>query len=670
MHDETDSRAQDCVIIFPPQWSPFQPPLSLPSLTGWLRRAGFAVRGIDANISFYHWLFTEKAIELLKEHLRSSPIPDNERLGCEAIFASAADFKADVTRVQTLTRTPSGAEKDAVKAHFLFINSFDLFLGAVSKALGSITISPVGLELAGGVYSETALQHFANNPPAILEVFAQDFLSQQVLPHSPNLIGLSCIGQEQLPFTLLLGRILKAQSSASIVVGGTILSRIYERGVLPLHWFGRYFDIVVRNEGEKPAEALLWNLRRYGCAADKNVPGIVYLDRGLGVIATEPSIPLKPEELPVPYFGDLPLESYLSSEVTLPVLASRGCYWGKCEFCHHGMVYGEKYTAYETEAVLRTISSHSKLYGVRQYSFNDEAIPPKIVRRMGEIFPAKADSQWAFTGLVKFEKFYSKSDWENLWRIGFRSLYVGLESASERVLKLMHKPNSKMTIQRNLAEAADAGIWMHCFLFFGFPGEAEEDARETFEFILQNSAIIGSFGCGQFSLEHNAPIFRHLADFPIIVNRSTSDLDVYYSYRVSEGVSAKRASEWTERLNAEALQIPKYAASTWIPREHLLTLLAQMSVQKLTDIGTVLVSESGIPPGSSVREIFSLAYPDAPDSVTIAINRANRRVFKVSGVSADVFRLIHERDVALSVVRDEGRLFYERIVGTPKDRVG
>jgi radical SAM superfamily enzyme YgiQ (UPF0313 family) len=541
-------------------------------------------------------------------------------------------------------------------------------LAAVSKALGTLTISPVSFELDGGAYSEAALQSFADQPPAIMEKFAQHFIESQILPLKPRLVGLSCIGQEQLPFTLLFGRLIKQLANVPVIVGGTILARIYERGVLPVRWFERYFDIVVRNEGERPAEALLLNNRYHGCASGPNVPGIIYADTNLRrLIATEPSLPLRPQELPVPDFSDLPLNDYFSNEITLPVLASRGCYWGKCEFCHHGMVYGEKYAAYDAGLVLSTIESHAEVYGVRNFSFNDEAIPPKIARKVGEIFPPEGKSGWAFTGLIKFEKFYVKSDFENLRRIGFRSMYVGLESASERVLKLMHKPNHKSTLINNLRDATESGIWMHCFLFFGFPGELEEDAQETFQFIIDNSSVIGSFGCGEFSLEHNAPIFRHLAHFPIKVDLTSSDLNVYYKYTVSEGITARRASEWTAKLNAEALKIPKYFASSWIPREHLLSLLSQMPSEKLVDLGQELLLLDGIPPNSSAREVFSLDQSNIRKFGLVVVNRANRRVFKVEGAASVLLQVFHANDLPLSLIRDEGKTFYQRIVGTPKD---
>jgi hypothetical protein len=44
---------------------------------------------------------------------------------------------------------------------------------------------------------------------------------------------------------------------------------------------------------------------------------------------------------------------------------------------------------------------------------------------------------------------------------------------------------------------------------------------------------------------------------------------------VSDGISAERAEELAAQLNEDARKRPKYFASAWIPREHLLSLLAR-----------------------------------------------------------------------------------------------
>lgn len=648
----------DMLLLFPPQWSPFQPPLSLPSLAAWLTREGFSVRALDANVDLYHWLYTDTSVSHCRELIRHSSRSSAEKIAQSAILESAPDFAADIRKLQRLHLSEGVSKDTIIRGHFLAINSMEIFLETISSIAGKFAISPFSFTTEAGDYNSVAIQELLDDPPSLLATFVEEYITTRVGPLHPRSLGISCIGLEQLFCSLLFGKYAKQKLNIPVAIGGTIFSRIFERGAVPTGWFGRYFDIIVRNEGEIPASLLLDNLVNDRNLTE-NVPGIVYLNAN-GLEATPPCAPLKPGQLPMPNFDDLPLDRYVTNSVSLPLLSSRGCYWGKCEFCHHGMVYGDKYGSYEAETVLATVEHYAQRYGAKDFAFNDEAIPPKIARTIGNIFPSSSVTSWAFTGLIKFERFFKESDFVNLRRIGFRSLYVGLESASERVLELMRKPNKKSTIVQNLTDATKAGIWMHCFLFFGFPGETEEDASETYDFVLENEDIIGSFGCGTFSLEHNAPIFRHLEDFPVQLKPfSETSVNVYYTYQTRNGISVERAEYWANRLNEDARKKPKYFAAAWIPREHLLSLLQSMSPEELVSAGNLLCLAGGISSTASTKEVFSRVEQD---EAIVAINRSSQRVLRIEGASAVLFRLIYDEDLPLNVLQQQGQPFYEMLV--------
>src|SRR5947209_5647657 len=90
----------DLSLIFVPQWSPFQPALSLPSLSAWLKRATFDVTSVDANILFYEWLFSDDCAELLQERAESSPAGIAARAAFHALFANVAVFRDDLHRLR------------------------------------------------------------------------------------------------------------------------------------------------------------------------------------------------------------------------------------------------------------------------------------------------------------------------------------------------------------------------------------------------------------------------------------------------------------------------------------------------------------------------------------------------------------------------------------------
>jgi anaerobic magnesium-protoporphyrin IX monomethyl ester cyclase len=252
-----------------------------------------------------------------------------------------------------------------------------------------------------------------------------------------------------------------------------------------------------------------------------------------------------------------------------------------------------------------------------------------------------------FTGLIKFEKYFDLQDFENAYRIGFRSLYVGLESASEHVLKLMRKNNTQETMKRNLRDSAAAGIWMHCFLFFGFPGERPEDANATIEFMLENANIVGSFGAGTFSLEHNAPIMKNLEKHGLRLKGSQSgDLDVYYDYEPESGLDAAEAVRFMKNMNSRGYQVEKYRVANWIPREHLLIMLSIFSIDELLANCARILSKRdfGLYPHASAE--ISLTVVDKEKDVIAIINRLNRTVIALRGPSGKLAQMNFSANLA------------------------
>jgi hypothetical protein len=217
---------------------------------------------------------------------------------------------------------------------------------------------------------------------------------------------------------------------------------------------------------------------------------------------------------------------------------------------------------------------------------------------------------------------------------------------------------------RNLTDAARAGIWMHCFLFFGFPGERESEAQETYDFIIDNIDIIGSFGCGTFALEHNAPIQKHLEEFDVRVGQAgLGDLDVYYTYEVDDGVGPDRALEWADALNTRTSDIRKYAAAAWVPREHLLCLLSRSSPEDLVDAGGRLLDEGFVTLDLPVSRVFSLMYPEVPGATAVLVNRIAGSFFQLPASLMPTFRMLCECDISLREIKQHNAQLFARITG-------
>src|SRR5215813_7510425 len=89
---ESSGRKMKVLLIFPPDWFPSEPYLSLPTLTAVLRQAGHTVLQIDINLEMYDWYFSE---DFLKKVLRRVP-QQLDRLRKLAKKRELAEWEMDV----------------------------------------------------------------------------------------------------------------------------------------------------------------------------------------------------------------------------------------------------------------------------------------------------------------------------------------------------------------------------------------------------------------------------------------------------------------------------------------------------------------------------------------------------------------------------------------------
>ena len=106
-------------------------------------------------------------------------------------------------------------------------------------------------------------------------------------------------------------------------------------------------------------------------------------------------------------------------------------------------------------------------------------------------------------------------------KAGCKALHYGLESASPRVSELMKKGINLALTEEILRNTKNAGILTHVWVIFGFPGELEEDAQITKDFVLKLHAagLLDSIEINAFSLTRFSPVGRHHCTVKILMKR-------------------------------------------------------------------------------------------------------------------------------------------------------
>ena len=134
---------------------------------------------------------------------------------------------------------------------------------------------------------------------------------------------------------------------------------------LPQSPLFQYFDSAVVYEGETAFVQLVSAVGAKRSLAE--VPNTIYKDE-TGVHTSPTSYAEDLATLPPPDFDGLPLEKYFVPTRILPYLATRGCYWGRCEFCDHGEGYTAGYRSKKIQDILADIQFLRDKYGTQALS--------------------------------------------------------------------------------------------------------------------------------------------------------------------------------------------------------------------------------------------------------------------------------------------------------------
>ncbi len=567
-------------LLFPPQWIPTQPYLSLPSLTAFLKANNCDVEQMDVNVSFYDHLLSKSGLSAFYE--RASLIfheLDSKKELSPGLLKQYAAVSSSILFGEYIIDEVDAAKK-LTRSKEGFYDIEELFR--------AFKILELGLKLASSAYYPTNLTFHAydmryscrSSKDVLLAIndreenlfidYFEKTTVPQVLKNKPGIVGISIINTSQIiPGLTLANLIKKADENIHINIGGSVFTRLINEISRNNELFS-VFDSVIVHEGETSLLSLIKHLNNENGLND--ISNLIYKKNGSEIKVN--SISSGGEDvnsLPAPCFDGLPLELYFSPELVLPVLSSRGCYWRRCTFCDHGYGYSGNYRPRNVELLYKDLETLKNKYQTSFFTFQDEGVAPKLIGALSDkIIENKLDISWLADS--RFETTFSSGFSSKLADAGCKMLYFGLESANERILSCMDKGIKKENVLKICKYCTEAGIWTHLFLIFGFPTETRDEARETMDFILQNTKIIKSMAFGSFQLTRHSRVYENPASFGVnkIIQNEGIDLSLWYEHEVARGISKRETDELIQKFYGE-LSLKYRDLPIWsnLDREHL-----------------------------------------------------------------------------------------------------
>jgi radical SAM family protein len=603
--EAASGRKMKVMLIFPPDWFPSEPYLSLPSLTAVLRKAGHTVIQKDVNLEMWDWYFSE---DFLKKVLRRVP-QQLDRLRKLSKKRELTDWEMDVQlalcditrqKIDDLIKKAEKAKAIVRGEVFYNIDQLEWAIQVFREVTQTISLvyaparicmPPMETDLSYKVFVSSEIMDAVQDQQVNVYRDVFDYIVKPVIEtEKPNVIGISIVLQQQIFSSMTFCALIKEHfPHIHVTIGGNTVTRL--RDVLPQSPLFQYFDSAVVYEGET---AFLQLVEAVGAKRDlAQVPNTIYKD-DQGIHESAISYAEDMAELPPPDFDGLPLSKYFVPTNVLPYLATRGCYWGRCEFCDHGEGYTAGYRSKKIQDVLADITYLRDKYGVRHFHFTDESYPPALFRKLARgLVESKMDIFW--TTHMRFEKsLIEDAVWEDAKNAGCRYLHFGYESGVERVLKLMDKATTTEVMTRHLKLTAEAGIWNHCMGFFGFPGETREEAWQSVEFLEQNKDHVHSLGFGTFDLGRHNPVAKHPERWGVTAYKNPQwDLALDYYFTVKEGMSIEEAERVFQEF--ERKHNPGWDLRLYI-REYIFLYICRFGLKKLPDLQYRAAKIQGVTP--------------------------------------------------------------------------
>ena len=420
------------LLIKPPYFSPWTPPLGISILKTFLEQQGYAVKCLDLNTDPDLWGMHHKYFGALQT-LESVHINDGYSklwwiLNAHMIAYANDASPADCARV---------------------------------------------LERVTPYYGITINQPIINT---LIPLIDQFFKRMKAVVNEIDLSRFSTVGTSTYttslgPSLFLLKHIKRAFPNIKTVMGGGVFADDLALESDNLHTLVRDYDFVdhiILGEGE----LLLLKLLE-GELADKRVISLAALSGKT----------LEMKEVPVPDFSDTNPGSYYH----LSIEGARSCPF-QCSFCSETIQWGE-YRKKPMNMFAEQVVDLAKRYQNNSFFMGDSLMNPYITPFATKLLEMNASI--LYDGYLRADKPVTHQNFVKLWAdSGCYRVRLGIESAAARVLDSMDKMTTPKVISDVLKTLANEGIRTTTYWIVGFPGETEEDFQETCDFISEHHRFI------------------------------------------------------------------------------------------------------------------------------------------------------------------------------------
>jgi radical SAM superfamily enzyme YgiQ (UPF0313 family) len=360
----------------------------------------------------------------------------------------------------------------------------------------------------------------------------------EIINNKPRYVGFSLQGTFD-PYSRAIRKQIKKLTKLPIIVGGAFTPFI-DLKKIDKYFFEEYFDYLVVGPGEHALPFLIKALEDN--KDPEGISNVLYKKNG-EIKCNDLKNIRNLDNLPFPDYTQFDLDLYLTPNRILPLQTARGCSWRKCSFCSHHKIYHDNYVSFSVERVLDIIQYLQSLYDCSHFVFNDEELPHKRAKLIGEAILNKNIKNISIYSYGRMTKGYNNNRLLSLLRnAGFVTIAWGMESGCQRIVDLMNKGTDLTTMSQILKKSSKNKISNLCFIMFGFPGETLKEAEQTIEFLKNHANYINEIICDIFYLSPYAPVKINPEKWGVKIKENGS-------YSVESGMSCEDSKKFYRKFN-------------------------------------------------------------------------------------------------------------------------
>lgn len=321
-------------------------------------------------------------------------------------------------------------------------------------------------------------------------------------------------------------------------------------------YFRNNIGFVICGEAEFTLTELARSLLRDASMRPENIAGLAFSDRGVIRTTRKRALLKDLDALPIAAWDLVDLDRYREvwrtkhGYFSLNISTTRGCPF-HCNWCAKPL-YGQVYNSRSPQSVVNEMKFLRATARPDHLWITDDifGLKPGWIAEFARVV-REEDAVIPFKCLSRADLLLNDDTIRHLAEAGCRTVWIGAESGSQKVLDAMEKGTTIDQIRTATRLLHDANINVGFFLQFGYPGEGWDDIQQTFELV--KSAEPEEIGVSVSYPLPGTPFYSRVkAELGVKQNWIDSqDLDVLFAgeysrtfYRTLHRVIHKRFSIW------------------------------------------------------------------------------------------------------------------------------